>query len=515
MIRIEKEDGFARICEFNGIETPYIIDLREGFRFADKIERKPLEIIKKIKPELFEEFRKENEIKKIVPVSLHPSDLFKAIYNLRSSTEAPLYISSCATPQNLALLVYLGGDFFDNALALRKAFEGIYLTEVGEFELRALRTLPCNCEACLNRKDYKSEFEFLADHNTNALLRELNLVKVAIRKESLRELVESRVRTKPETTAVLRLFDANADTQKFPRFRKSNLYPTTEDSFNRPEIRYYFKRLEEIYDPVSPTALILPCSAVKPYLLSKTHRRIRDALGNLIKGINEIIVSSPFVAPRELELLYPIAFYDTPTTGIWSEWEIDFVAKRLAGLLEKFENVIAFVHNGYRRVVERSAKLTGIDVTFAEDFKELRGYLNRAEREDFDLYKEMFRHMLRYQFDVEFESERVRGRYPNLEFFKEDRIARVDMRYGNLDVYFELAEYLMKKRIYTVEIEDFDVKGTIFSKGVIRADEKIKPNDVVVYYNSSIIGVGQAVISGREMGKIDGKAIISRRKKLI
>uniref|UniRef100_A0A7J3TJM5 PUA domain-containing protein n=1 Tax=Geoglobus ahangari TaxID=113653 RepID=A0A7J3TJM5_9EURY len=52
-------------------------------------------------------------------------------------------------------------------------------------------------------------------------------------------------------------------------------------------------------------------------------------------------------------------------------------------------------------------------------------------------------------------------------------------------------------------------------KGVIRADEKIKPNDVVVYYSSYIIGVGQAVISGREMGKIDGKAIISRRKKLI
>uniref|UniRef100_A0A7C3UL03 PUA domain-containing protein n=3 Tax=Geoglobus ahangari TaxID=113653 RepID=A0A7C3UL03_9EURY len=514
-MRIEKEDGFARICEFDGIETPYIIDLRGDFKFLDKIERKPPEILKKIKPELFEEFHKENEIKKIVPISLYSSDFFKAIYDLRSSTEAPLYISSCATPQNLSLLVYLGGDFFDNALALRKAFEGLYLTEVGEFELRALKTLPCNCEACLSRDRYKSDFEFLADHNTNALLRELNIVKEAIRNESLRELVESRVRTKPETTAVLRLFDANADIQKFPRFRRSNLYPTTEDSFNRPEIRYYFKRLEEIYDPVSPTALILPCSAVKPYLLSKTHRRIRSALGDLIRGINEIIVSSPFVAPRELELIYPIAFYNTPTTGIWSEWEIDFVAKKLAGLLEKFENVIAFVHNGYKRVVERSARLMGIDVTFADDFNELRSYLNRAEREDFDLYREMFRHMLRYQFGVEFESKSVRGKYPNLEFFNEERIARVDMRYGNLDVYFELAEYLLKKQIYTVEIEDFDVKGTIFSKGVIRADEKIKPNDVVVYYSSYIIGVGQAVISGREMGKIDGKAIISRRKKLI
>ena len=514
-MRVEKKDGFARICEFDGIETPYVIDLREDFKFADKIERKPPEIVKKLWPEIFDEFRKDNEVKKVVPISLHPHDFFKAIYDLRCSTKAAIYVSSCATPQNLSLLVYLGGDFFDNALALRKAFEGVYLTETGEFALRELKNLPCNCEACLNRDEYANEFEFLADHNTNALLRELNLVKEAIRKEFLRELVESRVRTKPETTAVLRLFDAYGDHGKFPRFRKSKLYPTTEDSFNRPEVRYYFERLFEIYDPISPTALILPCSALKPYLLSKTHRRIRGALDDLVRGINEIIVSSPFVAPRELELIYPIAFYDTPTTGIWSEWEIDFVAKRLAELMEKFENAIAFVHNGYKRVVERAAKLVGIDVAFAKDITELKQLLRRAEREDFDLYKEIFRHMLRYQFGVEYGVERVRGKYPNLEFFGKDRIARVDARYGNLDIYFELADYLREKRIYTVEIDDFDVKGTIFSKGVIKADERIRPNDVVVYYNSFLIGVGQAVMSGEEMGEIDGKAVISRRKKLI
>ncbi len=513
MLKVEKKDGFARICEFNGLKTPYIIDLRKDFKF--NIERKMPEVLKKIKPELFEEFRKEGEIKKIIPISLPLKEIFSSIYELRSKTHAPIYISSFATPQNVSLLIYLGGDFFDNALALRKAKDGVYLTESGEFDLDKLKTLPCNCEACKKREEYKSDFYFLADHNTNMLERELKLAIEAIRSENLRELVESRVRTNPETTAMLRLFDANAEIKDFARFKKSKIYPTSEDSFHRPEMRYYFKRVEEIYDPISSTALILPCSAKKPYLISKTHRRIRAALGELVRGINEIIVSSPFVAPRELELIYPIAFYDTPTTGIWSDWEIEFVAFHLSKLIGKFENVIAYVHNGYKKVVEKAEQKAGIDIKIVESMDELRKHLRRAERVEFDLYKEIFRHMLLYQFGVEFDIEMAKGKYPNLEFYKKRRVARVDMRFGNLDVYDELAEYLLKKGAYVVQIEDFDVKGTIFSKGVIKADERIKPNDVVIYYNSFSIGVGQAVIPGRDMGVVDGKAIVSRRKKLI
>ncbi len=515
MLRIEKRDGFARICEFNGLITPYLIDLRKDFEFANRIERKRPEVLKKIKPDLFEEFKREGEIKKINPISLNPKEIFESLYKLRLQTPKPLYISSFATPQNLSLLSYLGGDFFDNALALRKAKEGIYLTEVAEFEIDRLKSLPCNCRACRERENYKNDFEFLADHNTNALKRELTLVIEAINNERLRDLVESRIRLKPETTAILRLFDANANTKFFARFKKANIYPTSEDSFFRPEVKYYFQRLNEIYDPVSPTALILPCSAKKPYLLSRSHRQIRFALGNLVRGINEIIVSSPFVAPRELELVYPIAFYDTPTTGIWGKWEIDFVAEKLSKLIEKFENIIAFVKNGYRKVVEEAEKLAGVDVKFAEDFKELKRYLEKVERESFDLYKEIFRHMIRYQFGLEFEIESVKGKYPNLEFFRDERVARIDMRYGNLDIYGELLEFLVKKRIYSVQIQDFEVKGTIFSKGVIKADRRIRPNDVVVFYNSFLMGVGQAVISGEEMGEVEGKAVISRRKKLI
>jgi len=518
MFRVEKQDGFARLGEFDGTRTPHLIDLRDekDVRELKKhVARRPAEILLDIMPETYKLFLKEKKVTKLVPVSLNAERFVKTIFLMKQNSEKPLYISSFATPQNASLLIYLGADFLDNAVALRKAYQGIFQSEVGETRVESLSELPCDCPACLRREEYKREFEFLADHNTNALRREILMSRMALKTDALRELVESRVKTNPENTAMLRIYDSMSSKVPHAVYKKARVYPTSEISFYRPDFKYYFSRIAKVYDPASPTALLLPCSAKKPYLLSKTHRTIRRAIGNSVRGVNEVIISSPFIAPRELELVYPIAFYDTPTTGQWSEWEIEFVAEKLSGILEKFESAIAYLGDGYREVAEKAGKKAGIDIIFAENLQELRRILDHAEKAEFDLYKEIFRQMVRYQFDVEFEIESVKGRYPNLEFFKEERIARVDMRYGNLDIYGDFAEFLRKQDVYTVRIDEFDVKGTVFSKGVLKADERIRPNDVVVYHNSMLIGVGKAVIPGKDMGVVDGKAVLSRRKTLI
>ena len=517
MFRVEKQDGFARLGVFDGMKTPHLIDLRDDKEVEElkrNVERRAAEILLDVMPETYKLFLREKHVIKLVPVSLNAERLIKTIFLLKKYSEKPLYISSFATPQNASLLIYLGADFLDNAVALKKAYQGIYQSEVGEMKIESLSELPCNCFACLNREEYQREFEFLADHNTNALKREVLMSRTALKTDTLRELVESRVKTNPENTAILRIYDSMSSEVPHAVYKKAKVYPTSEISFYRPEFKYYFNRIVDVYDPASPAALLLPCSAKKPYLLSKTHRAIRGAVGDLVRGVNEVIISSPFVAPRELELVYPISFYDTPTTGQWSEWEIEFVAERLSILLEKFESVVGYLSGGYRKVAEKASKKAGIDIRFAESLQELRKILHHVEKAEFDLYKEIFRHMMRYQFGLEFEVESVKGKYPNLEFFKRERIARVDMRYGNLDIYGELAEFLRKQDAYTVRIDEFDVRGTVFSKGVLKADERIRPNDVVVYYNSMLTGVGKAVIPGKEMGVVDGKAVLSRRKTL-
>jgi len=279
------------------------------------------------------------------------------------------------------------------------------------------------------------------------------------------------------------------------------------ESFNRPEVVNFLEKAVKAYKPKGKILLILPCSAKKLYSTSRSHTIIRSVVK---RGIEEIIVSSPLVVPRVFELVYPAVNYDVPVTGHWSDDEIRYASKWLCEFLSKgeFEVVIAHVEGGYKRVVEATAKEMGLDVmwtaekdiTSAESLKRLKDVMDKIEVEKFDLYKAIFEHMLRYQFDVEdIDLKSVKGRYPNLEFYADKRLARVDVNYGCLDVDIELAKFLINRKSYFVEIDEFIPKGTIFAVGVKKADERLKPNDVVVFYNSQVIGVGRALMTGKEM----------------
>ncbi len=516
-MRIEKRDGLARAGTIGDLKTPALVDLREKIDL--QVELKPPEYVEKLDKELYEKFHFDGEVKTLVLHGLSERERVERIISFRKVSYSPLYLPGVATPQNAIVYVYLGADVLDNLLALRYAYDGIYFTPERNFRLESLKSLPCSCKFCRDAGNFKEmdkyeRFEFLANHNTEVLRREVELARNLIFSEELRDVVEARSKIVPETEVMLRFADREYEVfeKQTPVFRKSKLYPTTDSSFRRVEVRRFFERVERIYSPRSKVALLIPCSAKKPYMLSKTHRRLRDKLGSALRGVNEIIISSPFVAPRELELIYPIAFYDTPTTGEWSEEEIEFVAQKLSKLLPRFEKVYAHVHGGYRKVVERASQLSGVDATFVDDLNELRRLLENEEKVDFDLYSEMLRHMSLYQFGVELHAK-ARGKYPELRFYRNGLACRVDTNYGMIDLYFDFALELFERKVYTVRIDDFDPKGTIFAAGVLEADERIRPNDIVVFYNDTLLGVAQAVMSGREMEVCDqGVAAVVRRK---
>ncbi len=513
MFRQERRFGFARVGIINNkYKIPLIINYLEKPEILKQMDfgKAPtvLEEIDKMRFEVLKS-KDENFIIATGLSTLNPKKLVEYIYKLRTSTYKPLYTVALATPLNIPLLYYMGVDIFDNIIAIVKGYQGIYMTEFDEIDADRIKEPICCCPSCANC-DFSEEG--LARHNTFVMNK---VLKSAVR-EDLRNFVEAWVKFDPNLTAMLRFFDKlNYDC--YPRFSKAKVVMTTEHSFTRPEVKYFLSKALDCYQPKGKALLILPCSAKKPYSKSKSHTTIRRVLGNVWKkGIEEIVVSSPLVVPRVYELTYPAINYDVAVSGDWSEDEIEFVSEWLSKFVEKgnFEVVIGHVVGGYRRVVERTANKLGIDVIWTAEkdvtdpssLRRLKDVVGRFEFEGYDLFKSIFNHMFRYQFDLSFEVEKVRGRYPNLEFYASKRVARIDTNYGCLDIDLSLARQLVKKAYY-VEIDNFKPKGMIFAVGVKDADIRIRPNDVVVFYNDQYLGVGRALMCGREMTENDGKAV--------
>ncbi|MEM4689613.1 MAG: archaeosine synthase subunit alpha [Archaeoglobaceae archaeon] len=518
MFYTEKRDGFTRlgVIEIDGysIKTPAML---EG-EILNKIDfGKAPYAVKKILPEVYEKLKPKGEIKILTGLpAMSPREVAEAFSELRGLK--PLFAVACADPKNVSLLIYLGTDLVDNIMAVAKAYRGIYFLNDLEVKIDKLKAFPCNCKFCksqeLSKLSRDEILEITAMHNTEQLRMEVEKCRILIEEENLRNYVEAKAKLNPEFTALLRFADLE-QSPCFPRFRRSTCFFNSQESLNRFEVRYFLSRIVDCYKPKTKALLLLPCTAKKPYLLSKTHTIIRSAVK---VNVNEIIISSPLVLPREFELIYPAVNYDTPVTGHWSEEEINFVASWLLKLVEKgnFEKIVAHVEGGYRKVVERALKDYDViftsdgDILSDESLRRLKKELEGFER--YDLFSEMFSHASRYQFGTGVEGT-VKGKYPEIELVKKDRVARFDLRYGNLDIYSEFAIELLKMGDYVVKIAEFEPTTTIFSAGVEEADPKIRPNDVVVFSNSTHYGVGIARMHGKEMMEAKkGVAIEVRRK---
>ena len=83
---------------------------------------------------------------------------------------------------------------------------------------------------------------------------------------------------------------------------------------------------------VRKVMILLPCSARKPYRLSKSHSQFRRAIAST--GCPEVMMTSPFgLVPRDLEDVWPAANYDVPVTGEWSKDELEWVQRMLLALV--------------------------------------------------------------------------------------------------------------------------------------------------------------------------------------
>ncbi len=297
---------------------------------------------------------------------------------------------------------------------------------------------------------------------------------------------------------------------------------TTESSLHRPEAVRWRDRMS-LLEPLGEVVVVLPCSMGKPYSTSRSHRIFQKAT----KGFQEAILTSPFgVCPREMEKTYPIQSYDVPTTGEWSEEEIDLTGKCLKDYLKDFE-VIAHVSGGYLQVCEKhipGATFTCVDgrVTSHESMQNLRTALKKYQKPNGKQREEHgLRSVARYQFnsrdaDVLIPSGyKIKGRFSRRLFYENEQVATLQFDTGLFSLNLKGGKLLTEAGVNRVEINFKLETNTLFAPGVMNAHPGILPKDeVIITRKGEVVAVGKAIMSGEEMIRATkGVAVRIRHRK--
>ena len=495
---------------FKFLQTPLKLDEKNFYHIDEKTEF----VIIEYASQLFE--RSKNFVDLII--------------NLRKKigSEKIIYAPVIAKPSNLALLCYIGIDFFDTTSAIIAARNNNMFFADGEYNIKGLTELPCNCPICnnINKKPSELSFEDILNHNYYMLFNELKQVRNIIRTGNLRNYVEKKVNTNPLYVTILRNLDMNYYEfleEQTPVVSNKIIYATSSESFNRSEIKRFQSRVLNRYCKPScvKILLLLPCSAKKPYSFSKTHKFFRRTILDTSNPdiIHELIITSPLgLVPRELELMYPAANYDIPVTGVWNEDEKKMIKTLLKEYLSKnkYEKIIVHLPEGITSFVKDVIKkpiITCIDnPTSDESLEKLRITLQESivgfERIDrYERTRQNLESLACYQFGGEIgkkllKDTKISGRYPDFRIIENNKqLGMLTKDRGFISLTLAGAKKIESSEKYWVEIaDDFTPKGSILAPGILNADENIRIGDeVLIFRKKTLIGIGAAVMNGADM----------------
>jgi len=461
-------------------------------------------------------------------------DVVEAVTRARSSLEPDscLFLPASATPRNVAVLAYLGFDAFDEDHAVVEGKGKTYMTREMEVDIEEIPgELPCACSVCADSSPDELGRDEIARHNVNLLRAELANVRDKIRNGRLRDYVEGQMRSARWQVEAVRHLDGTEYVEKrTPVVRKTSIDANSSETLDREEVRRFARRVVERYGaPREDVAVLLPCSAGKPYSTSRSHGEFRDAIR---RRAHEVVLTSPLgVVPRELENVYPAAHYDTPVTGRWDAKEVGFVGGVLADYLDRnpYDRIVAHIEEeGYGDVVDRALDETDpeVDVEYTVDdgahptdetsLEALHEALDgepSASRDERD--RAYLRATAGYQFgegaeDILDEGDlEAEGRLPRLRLVRDDdHLAALTPGYGTLALTVEGARAFDAPR---VKIDDFVPEGSVLAPGVVDADEGIRIGDEVLFKGPSAVGVGRARMYGDEMRRASRGVAVSVR----
>ncbi len=482
-----------------------------------------------------------------------PSKFVETIIRTRLKTpnDIALGLGGIIPPYLYAPLVYLGIDIIDASWTLWTCSQKIAYFKGKEVLLDSNNLI---------KKIIQEREMNLCDWNLSQAKEEIIFVRELLQKASLRDYVESLVYMDPLIAFILR------HSKKFQELFLNHIPITgnpifcpTELSLDRPEIIAFHERVDKRFIPRStPIVVILPCSHKKPYFVSQSHQKYGKVLRAFYKSTGifpeKIIVTSPMGAvPGDLDVIYPVAHYDIPVTGEWTETEIKTTASYLAKLLKKYPKNTKFVihtSKDYEAMIKEGFKETGYQ-PFTENYFE-KPYSTEALNK---LYQELFsafdslenivkesampnvnvkqeyvfklRGMANYQYGLgvgdeitaQYKDIVVRGKYPrDVAFFGGDeKLATLSFSTNKIVLSTQLIRKIWSKIENKVWFEGDQIKGSsIFIQGIIDASPEIRPQDEVIILskNNKLLAVGTAILPG-DLMKIKGSGVaIKIRKKV-
>ena len=425
-------------------------------------------------------------------------------------------------PSTVAILSYMGVDLFDDSLPRAAGLERVLL-------------MP-EAEVAMGDGD-------VAGANVDYMEAELAKVRMFIRADRLRELADQRSFSSPSNVALLRLYDQNAygyaeETCSTVGCRFSC---NSTQALRRPDLKRYRDRMRDYRKPEHKRILLLlPCSAKKPYHISKTHRAFASAIHTAQHDtlVHEVIVTSPLgMVPRELDACYPANSYDIPVTGEWKCEERAMIREMVGSLIQQgYDKVICHLGDDYELVeglAEMECTVVG-DPTSPKSLenldKALRAAAKGMEPADYLVDRNnLARGPLEFQFGRDIadllmdENTYAIGKFPYWKFIREDpedrkkktQLGMMTPERGMVSLTLEGAEILAEAGYATVEIMDFELKGNLFAVGVIRADPRIRIGDeAIIVCDGQVRGVGVAMMCGREMTDLKRGIAVKVRHKI-
>ena len=425
-------------------------------------------------------------------------------------------------PSTVAILSYMGVDLFDDSLPRAAGLERVLL-------------MP-EAEVAMGDGD-------VAGANVDYMEAELAKVRMFIRADRLRELADQRSFSSPSNVALLRLYDQNAygyaeETCSTVGCRFSC---NSTQALRRPDLKRYRDRMRDYRKPEHKRILLLlPCSAKKPYHISKTHRAFASAIHAAQHDtlVHEVIVTSPLgMVPRELDACYPANSYDIPVTGEWKCEERAMIREMVGSLIQQgYDKVICHLGDDYELVeglAEMECTVVG-DPTSPKSLENLDKALRAAAKgmEPVDYLVDrnnLARGLLEFQFGRDIadilmdENTYAIGKFPYWKFIREDpedrkkktQLGMMTPERGMVSLTLEGAEILAEAGYATVEIMDFELKGNLFAVGVIRADPRIRIGDeAIIVCDGQVRGVGVAMMCGREMTDLKRGIAVKVRHKI-
>jgi archaeosine synthase len=432
---------------------------------------------------------------------LNPRNYVDWLITLKEKTpvDTAWYAPASALPSTVYILCYSGFDLFDFRAVDLKTARNLFCTPEGEFPADALGSGICTCAGC-RQKD-------LQMHNRQALLHEIALVTRFIGEYRLRDLVESRCRLNAAHVAIMRHLDNQYAfmEQRLPVARSGVMRANSGESLQRAEVRRFAERVITRYiPPQTDVAVLLPCSAKKPYSLSQSHRKFQQAIAG---RAHELIVTSPLgLVPRELECVYPAGHYDVPVTGYWDAEECAVIAGILARYFRRpeYRRIIAHLDGGALKVARMAADQCGITLEYSclehPTSDSALNSLDSALAGERRIKDDRLHGMVSYQFDCDLDTKgtTVRGHYPELFYSKKNvQVFSLDTGTGLLRPTFDGWNLIPKG--YRVYIDDFIPEGDVLIPGVVKADSEIRDGDEVFVIGARAHATGRAALPADEI----------------